>query len=84
MITLSSNGWTTDKLGLEWLKHFEAFTKPFTVGVYQLLILDGHGSHITLEFDQYCKVYYIIILCMLAHSSYLLQPLDVSCFSLLK
>jgi hypothetical protein len=48
------------------------------------LILDGHGSHNAPEFDQFCTENSIIPLYMPAHSSHLLQPLDVSCFSSLK
>lgn len=49
-----------------------------------LLILDGHSSHLTPEFDQICKENDIISLCMPAHASHLLQPLDVGCFAVLK
>lgn len=84
-IALSKNGWTSNELGLHWLKHvFEPNTASRTVGSHRLLILDGHGSHATPEFDQYCKDRNIITLCMPAHSSHLLQPLDVGCFSVLK
>jgi hypothetical protein len=55
-----------------------------TKGVYRLLILNGHGSHTTPEFDLFCSEHLIIILCMPPHSSHLLQPLDVSFFSVLK
>jgi len=48
------------------------------------LILDGHGSHVTPEFDLFCKDHCIVTLCMPPHSSHLLQPLDVSCFAVLK
>jgi hypothetical protein len=63
---------------------FKKHTKHRTRGVYRLLILDGHGSHATLEFDLFCIEHKIITLCMPPHSSYLLQPLDVSCFATLK
>jgi DDE superfamily endonuclease len=53
-------------------------------GMYRLLILDGHGSHATPEFDQFCTQNRIITICMPPHSSHLLQPLDVACFSPLK
>jgi len=53
-------------------------------GVYRLLILDGHGSHITPEFNLFATKHKIITLCMPAHSSHLLQPLDMSCFITLK
>ncbi|KAI1517386.1 transposase [Pyrenophora tritici-repentis] len=84
VIAVSENGWTTNKLGLEWLKHFDAHTKKRTVGNYRLLIIDGHESHDSLDFQQYCKDHNIITLCMPPHSSHLLQPLDVGCFSPLK
>jgi len=63
---------------------FEKHIAHCTKGVYRLLILDGHGSHITPRFDLFCKEHSIIILCMLPHSSHLLQPLDVGCFVVLK
>jgi hypothetical protein len=36
------------------------------------------------EFEEYCKEHNIITLCIPAHSSHILQPLDVRCFSPLK
>jgi hypothetical protein len=84
-IRVSENGWTTDELGLTWLKEvFNKHTQDRTVRTYRLLILDGHGSHVTGTFDQYAKQNSIIVLCMLPHSSHILQPLDVSCFAVLK
>jgi len=85
VIAVSPNGWTSDQLGLTWLKEvFEPSTSSKTTGRYRLLILDGHGSHATPEFDQYCQEKRIITLCMPPHSSHILQPLDVGCFSVLK
>lgn len=84
MVAVSDNGWTTDVLGLQWLQHFERHTASRTQAAYRLLIVDGHSSHATPEFDQYCTEHKIVTLCMPAHSSHLLQPLDVGCFSPLK
>jgi hypothetical protein len=84
-IAVSDNGWTTDELGLKWLTDvFHQYTKDRTKSIYRLLILDGHGSHVTPEFDLFCKDHCIITLCMPPHSSHLLQPLDISCFAGLK
>ncbi|GMG14126.1 unnamed protein product [Aspergillus oryzae] len=84
-IETSANGWTTDEIGLRWLQRlFIPFTAGRTVGRYRLLILDGHGSHLTPQFDDICSQNDIISLCMPAHSSHLLQPLDVGCFGPLK
>ena len=83
-VALSDNGWTTNELGLEWVKHFNRHTESRTQGAYRLLILDGHESHATPEFDQFCKDNKIITLCMPPHTSHLLQPLDIGCYSPLK
>jgi hypothetical protein len=84
VIGVSENGWTTNKLGLQWLKHFDEHTKRRVIGAHRLLIIDGHESHDSLEFQQYCKDNKIITICMPPHSSHLLQPLDVGCFSPMK
>ena len=84
VIGVSDNGWTTNALGLAWLKHFDAHTKTRTVGTVRLLILDGHESHNSQDFKDYCKNNNIVTLCMPPHSSHLLQPLDVGCFAALK
>ena len=84
VIATSENGWTTNEQGLEWIQHFDKYTKPCTTGQYCLLILDGHESHHSTNFELYCKANNIIILCMPPHSSHILQPLDVGCFGPLK
>jgi len=84
-ISVSPNGWTSDDLGLQWLKNsFDPYTKCRKTGRYRMLVLDGHGSHLTPEFDRYCDENDIVPICMPAHSSHLLQPLDVGCFAVLK
>lgn len=83
-IAVTANGWTTNKTGVEWIQHFEKHTRSRTVGRVRLLILDGHKSHHSDEFEEYCYQNSIITLCMPPHSSHLLQPLDVGCFGLLK
>ena len=69
---------------MDWIRHFEKHTRARTVGSYRLLVLDGHESHHSDEFEEYCKENNIITLCMPPHSSHLLQPLDVGCFGPLK
>lgn len=83
-VAVSENGWTTNEVTLDWLKHFNKFTWAKKVGGYRLLVLDGHESHHSYNFEEYCKENNILTLCMPAHSSHLLQPLDVGCFGPLK
>jgi hypothetical protein len=54
-IAVSDNKWTNNKLGVKWLKHFNAHTKTRTIGARRLLILDRHGSHNSLEFQALCQ-----------------------------
>lgn len=77
-------GWTNDALGLKWIQHFNKHIKDRVIGTYQLLVLDGHGSHATPEFQAFCAENRIITLCMPPHTSHILQPLDVGCFGALK
>jgi hypothetical protein len=85
LIAKSDNGWTTDIIGLHWLKEvFEPHSRQHSTGAKRLLILDGHSSHQTAEFDAFCKENAIICLCMPPHTSHLLQPLDIGVFGPLK
>jgi hypothetical protein len=76
-LEVSPNGWTSDEISVRWLeKLFIPSTSSRTKGKYRLLILDGHGSHLTPKFDEICEKNDIIPICMPPHSSHLLQPLE--------
>jgi hypothetical protein len=60
VIQVSPNGWTSNNLALDWLKHFDMHAKP--LGAYRLLIIDSHKSHCLLAFQDYCKENKIIAL----------------------
>lgn len=78
-IGISDKGWTNNYLGLEWYKQvFNPFTKKCQKGQYQLIILDGHCSHITSDLIEFCKREKIISACLPPHTTYLLQLLDVT------
>ena len=83
VIRVSENSWTDQEIGLEWLKHFDHHTEQRTTGRYRLLVLDGHSSHTSLDFIQYCEEHNIIALCFPPHSTHLLQPLDIGIFNAL-
>ncbi len=83
-IITTENGQTTNTVGLDQIKHFDYYIAPWTKGKYRLLILDSHESYHSTEFELYCQQNNIITLYMPLHLSHLLQPLNVSCFRLLK
>jgi hypothetical protein len=77
MAVTSENGWTNNLLGYTWLtKLFDPHTNQKASGQYRILVLDGHGSHVTPEFLEYCEEHKIIVLCLPAHTSHILQPMD--------
>lgn len=80
VIQVSPNGWTDAEIALTWLKHFDYYTKPQLRGKYRLLLLDGHSSHVSYEFVEYCTENNIVALCLLPHVTHVLQPLDVGIF----
>lgn len=88
--TYSPKGWTSRTLSLAWLKdHFEPNTRPpkdSYSGLIptRLLIVDGHDSHVSMEFIIFAESHNIKLFCLPPHTTHLLQPLDVGLFSLLQ
>jgi hypothetical protein len=80
--TVTPSGWSNDDCGLGWVEQvFDPYTKDKARRSWRLLIMDGHGSHVTMEFLIYCIERMIIVLIFPPHSTQTLQPLDVACFS---
>lgn len=46
-----------------------------------MLIFDGFESHLNLDLIEFCLNHKIIPFCLPAHTSHILQPLDVGVFS---
>jgi hypothetical protein len=83
-VAATPSGWTNDEYGLAWLVDvFDRYTKNKARRKYRLLILDGHGSHMTMAFIDYCFEKRIILVMFPPHSTHTLQPLDVGLFGLL-
>jgi hypothetical protein len=60
---------------------FNRYTKPKARRRWRLLIIDGHGSHVTMDFIRFCDNNKILLCILPPHSTHTLQPLDVVCFS---
>jgi len=84
-IATSPAGYSNDELALKWLYHFDYNTKGNKLrGTHRLLLMDGHGSHLTQEFIEYADANKILLLCLPPHSTHALQPLDVTIFGPMK
>ncbi|GBL87824.1 hypothetical protein AVEN_192010-1 [Araneus ventricosus] len=71
------NGWMIEALFLSWFKN--AYVKAVTARP-NLLIYDGHVSHLSIELVETAIEWDVTILKLPAHSSHMLQPLDGSIF----
>ena len=78
----SPTGWTNDNLGMSYLREiFDPATKVKARRNWRLLFVDGHSSHINMNFLDYCTEHKILVACYPPHSTHRLQPLDVACFA---
>jgi hypothetical protein len=80
LVGVADTGYVNDELMLAWIAHFEKHSARRQRGIWRLLLLDGYGSHHTLEFITYCEEHHIIPFGLRSHSKHFLQPLDVVVF----
>lgn len=77
------SGWMKEEHFLEFLQHFVSHTKC-TIQNPCLLLLDNHGSHLSIEGLDYAKRNGIVLLSFPPHCSHRMQPLDRTVFGPLK
>ena len=80
----SVKGWTNGEIGVEWIKEFDRNTTRKAKGRYRLLLVDSHDSHYTRGFLEYARTDKILVLCYPAHTTHVLQGLDVVVFAIVK
>ena len=79
----TGTGWTNAEIFVLWLKHFTNTTKA-SMDNKQVIILDGHHSHKTLEAINYARAHGITLITLPPHSTHKMQPLDITFFKALK
>ena len=82
-MTSTPSGFTNEQLAMEWLtKIWDPATreKANDGKAWRLIWLDGHNSHVSLPFLEWCANNRVIIAVFPPHSTHRLQPLDVSLF----
>ena len=82
-MAMQEKAWMIGHLFSSWISHFvrvlESHGGISSTNQY-LLILDGHGSHVTLELVYKVRQIGLDLLTLPFHTSHRLQPLDVSIF----
>lgn len=81
-VTVSLQGYTDNKIGVEYLKDHHKQTKHLKET--RFLFVDRHCSHCTPEFLEFAVEHNIIVISTPPHTTYKLQGPDVVCFGMLK
>ena len=80
-IEVTDSGYNDSELCLRWLREvFDPKTASLQKGEWRILLLDGYESHLSLSVLEYAAEKKILLVCLPAHTSHLLQPLDVGLF----
>lgn len=78
--TVSESGWSNLQIFRQYLSsHFLKYV-PGREGQKVLLLLDGHTTHVSVGLCEWASQHGIVLFILPAHTSHLLQPLDVACY----
>lgn len=79
---VTEKGWMTERAFFHWFKNF--LLPHISNEPKNLVIYDGHLSHVSFELIQLAISHNVTILKLPPHTSHILQPLDVCVFRSLK
>jgi hypothetical protein len=82
LIKTSENGFISDEIAIEWLKHFILHTNSSTNSLqeWKLLLMNQHGSHCTPEFIRLANDHHIRSFSFISHLIHCMQSLNVEIF----
>ena len=81
----TKKGWMTVEAFLFYITDvFDAYLSATNVKKPVILFVDGHVSHLSMDVTEYCVKSGIILICLLAFTTHLLQPLDLAVFKPMK
>ncbi|XP_046582152.1 uncharacterized protein LOC124289604 [Haliotis rubra] len=79
--TTSDSGWSNMEIFSTYLNdHFLKYAQRSDPSQPILLLYDGHRSHVSLPIIDWAISRNIVLMVLPAHTSHVLQPLDVGCF----
>jgi len=82
-MAMSTKAWMTNHLFIEWMLHFLLILEEkynISPSNRHLLILDGHGSHMTMKVIKIAMDRDLDMVTIPSRTSHCLQPLDICCF----
>ena len=83
-MAMHEKAWITGHLIKSWIGHFVKNVRDCGLHIFplcrHLLILDGHGLHVTMDVVKVARSVELDLLTLPSHTSHAMQPLDVSYF----
>jgi hypothetical protein len=83
-MAMQPKAWMTSILFDKWISHFIVLVQPHQGNLCtfnrHLHILDGHNSHVTMDIVHKALLVGFNLIIVPSHTSYTLQPLDVTFF----
>jgi len=80
-VTCTESGWSNSEVFKTYLEdHLLKYLPERSPSSPVIVLYDGHQSHINLGIIDWAKSQNIILFILPAHTSHVLQPLDVDCF----
>jgi hypothetical protein len=83
-MAMQEKAWMTGHLFKSWIGHFVKNIRDCGLQISplcrHLLILDGHGSHVTMDVVKIACSIGLDLLTLPSHTFHAMQPLDVACF----
>ena len=83
-IILAENGFTSDKIAFEFLKHYIMNSDSGPDADWKFMLMDNHGSYCISKFVFLANENHILSFLFIAHFTHCMQPLDVEIFQLYK
>ncbi|CAG2186231.1 unnamed protein product [Mytilus edulis] len=78
---VSESSWSNIEIFHKYMEnHLLKYIPHRTSAVPVLVLFDGHKSHLSMELIEWAKKENIILFVLPAHTSHILQPMDVGCF----
>ncbi|XP_048252703.1 MFS-type transporter clz9-like [Haliotis rufescens] len=79
--TVSDSGWSNTEIFQHYLtEHFLKHAVAASADSPLLIVYDGHRSHVSIPLIEWARQHHIILFVLPAHTSHVLQPMDVGCF----
>jgi hypothetical protein len=83
-MAMQEKAWMNGHLFKSWIWHFVKNVRVCGLEIFplccHLLILDGHGSHVTIDVVKIAHNVGLDLLILPSHTSHAMQPLDIACF----